>query len=172
MTQLDLDGLPKFVDDVHDLCDPFYGASLVSHPAYIADQQRKNKEATDLADSISASPNLYKGGFISGSQLKADGIAATLAAERAAWRERAIGLLWAYAKLKLDDGGESHCSFPMEEYRGAWTELGYPEPHSPHCWGAITQTAYARKLIVPTGDWVQSKHPKAHRRFTRLWRAV
>src|SRR5271166_7053337 len=95
-----------------------------------------------------------------GDNLRNSGITATLAAERQIWRERAIELLARYAQL-------ANRPFTMEEFRGAWTDLGYEEPHNVNVWGAVTRIAYEHNLIRPTGKWVKSKHPKAHSRLDR-----
>jgi hypothetical protein len=100
-----------------------------------------------------------------GAALQQSGMAKTLANEQDAWREHAIGLLANYARL-------AKRPFSMDEFRLAWDELGYAEPHHPNVWGAVTNVAAKRKLIVPTGEWVRSERPSAHNRHTRLWRAL
>jgi hypothetical protein len=100
-----------------------------------------------------------------GIALQQTGIAATLAAEHDAWRERAIELLGLYAKGKQG-------AFSTDEFHAAWTDLGYSEPHSQAVWGAVTQVARKRGLIKATGQWVLSKRPAAHARPCQLWIAA
>src|SRR5208337_581998 len=119
MTQLDLDGdlgigaaMRRMADPGMDileytelqlinkreqdkLCDPFYGASLAAF--YEVGRE------IPIGDGV---------------RLKQAGIAATLAAERSSWRERAIELLGNYARL-------AKRPFSLEEFRQAWDELGY-----------------------------------------------
>ena len=137
MTQLDLDGL----------------------------NQITNSRIQQQLESLWADMNVEAATAIDGDLLKQAGIAATLAAERKEWRERAIELLGNYARL-------AKRPFSMDEFRRAWQDLGYGEPHHANTWGAVMNAAARRNLIAPTGEWVESVRPEAHRRFVRLWRAV
>lgn len=100
-----------------------------------------------------------------GKQLKATGIARTLAAEHDAWLNHTIAVLGQYARSK----GKP---FSMAEFRDAWDDLGYTQPHHPNCWSAVMAAAARQKLVKPTSEWVESKRPAAHRRWVRLWEAA
>ena len=60
--------------------------------------------------------------------------------------------------------------FSPEELRTAMSGV-IGNPHHHNAWGALTNTAVRRKLIVPTGNWGQNRKKESHARVTRLYRA-
>lgn len=97
-----------------------------------------------------------------GRALRDEGIAATLEAEREAWRLEATTRLKAYAI----QGREFTC----EEFRSFWLALGRPEPHSHHVWGALFM-ACARAGIIKQIGYRKAESAKTHAHPVGVWTA-
>ena len=93
-----------------------------------------------------------------GQELKAEGIARTLA-KNAAWKEGAIYII---KHLPPDWTGTG------EDIRDQVAE----EPGHHNAWGGLINTAVSQKLIEPTGNYTAMQSKKSHGRKTPIYRKV
>lgn len=61
--------------------------------------------------------------------------------------------------------------FSPEELRTAVSSV-VGDPHHHNAWGALTNTAVRRKLMVATGQLRQNRKKESHARVVRLYRAA
>lgn len=92
-------------------------------------------------------------------QLRDEGMAQTLQAERNDWIEWALVSLAIFARRG---------PFRTEEFRD-WYKA---TPHDHHVWGAFTHLACKRGIIPWTGRYVPSESPKTHGHPVKQWEAA
>jgi len=83
----------------------------------------------------------------------------------AEWLHKANLLFVRYLKLSRYEPFSS-CDFRL--WANQVHKLG--EPNHPNAWGALFNAAFKQGVIVPTGGYEASIHPKAHGRMIRLWK--
>lgn len=94
------------------------------------------------------------------------GMAQTLAAERAEWIADAL------AALRIFGAQPGWHRFKVEDFRIWWLGNGGSEPHDHHCWGAITNEAKKQGIIRGTRDFLPSVSPATRGHYVRVWEMV
>jgi hypothetical protein len=86
------------------------------------------------------------------------------ALHNAAWLSKAIDHLRYFASRMP--------TFTMEDFRAHCSSFTFPSPESHHAWGALTQIARKRGVILFTGQYTPAKSKKTHAHPVKVWRAA
>lgn len=101
---------------------------------------------------------------VTGRELGRQGMRQTLDAEGERWHDDAI------AALKRFGAQPVWREFKAEDFRAWWLVNGGRQPHSHHCWGALTNKAEKLGVLAFTGRFGPSVSPKTRGHYVRIWR--
>lgn len=101
-----------------------------------------------------------------------DFLAATEARDEAVHRAgvHADDFWLAAARFALLVTATEQATFTTDDVWQTLAELGIGAPAEPRALGALVIEASRAGVIVPTGGWLESSRPSAHRRPCRVWR--